>query len=93
MHAALPGFHDVLDAAARIAVHAHATPVLRSRALDEAAEEKIYDRLVAQVRRAGGALVSIAHRPALGARHDKRWTLEKAPDGATALYRLRQATG
>ncbi|MFN7183274.1 MAG: pyridoxal-phosphate dependent enzyme [Thermomonas haemolytica] len=37
MHAALPGFHDVLDAAARIAVHAHATPVLRSRALDEAA--------------------------------------------------------
>ena len=62
-------------------------------ALDEAAEEKIYDRLVAQVRRAGGALVSIAHRPALGARHDKRWTLEKAPDGAPALYRLRQATG
>ena len=34
VHAALPGFHDVLDAAARIAPHAHATPVLRSRALD-----------------------------------------------------------
>jgi threonine dehydratase len=32
--AALPGFADVLDAAARIAPHAHATPVLRSRALD-----------------------------------------------------------
>ena len=34
---ALPGFADVLDAAARIAPHAHVTPVLRSRSLDEAA--------------------------------------------------------
>ena len=32
---ALPCFSDVLAAAARIAPHAHATPVLRSRALDE----------------------------------------------------------
>ncbi|MCC8363051.1 pyridoxal-phosphate dependent enzyme [Lysobacter sp. A6] len=31
---ALPAFADVLAAAARIAPHAHATPVLRSRALD-----------------------------------------------------------
>lgn len=31
---ALPGIADVLAAAARIAPHAHATPVLRSRALD-----------------------------------------------------------
>ncbi|WP_024888786.1 pyridoxal-phosphate dependent enzyme [Luteimonas huabeiensis] len=31
---ALPTFDDVLDAAARIAPHAHATPVLRSRAID-----------------------------------------------------------
>ena len=30
----LPTFTDVLDAAARIAPHAHVTPVLRSRALD-----------------------------------------------------------
>ena len=29
-----PGFTDILAAAARIAPHAHATPVLRSRALD-----------------------------------------------------------
>src|SRR5690606_5135370 len=29
-----PRFQDVLDAAARIAPHAHATPVLHSRALD-----------------------------------------------------------
>lgn len=32
--ALIPGFDDVLAAAARIAPHAHATPVLRSRALD-----------------------------------------------------------
>ena len=34
---ALPGFGDVLAAAARIAPHAHATPVLRSRTLDHLA--------------------------------------------------------
>ncbi len=33
----LPTFEDVLAAAARIAPHAHVTPVLRSRALDELA--------------------------------------------------------
>jgi threonine dehydratase len=33
-HVSLPGFRDVLAAAARIAPHAHATPVLRSRTLD-----------------------------------------------------------
>ncbi|HZW18902.1 MAG TPA: pyridoxal-phosphate dependent enzyme [Luteimonas sp.] len=32
--AALPGFDDILAAAARIAPHAHATPVLRSRSID-----------------------------------------------------------
>ncbi|WHZ12707.1 MAG: Efflux ABC transporter, permease/ATP-binding protein [Burkholderiaceae bacterium] len=62
-------------------------------ALDEPTEQKIYDRLIAQVKSAGGALVSIAHRPALGSRHDRRWTLEKSPDGDRALYRLNQATG
>lgn len=39
--AALPAPGDVLDAAARIAPHAHATPVLRSRALDEAAGARL----------------------------------------------------
>jgi threonine dehydratase len=33
--AVLPGYADVLAAAARIAPHAHATPVLRSRTLDD----------------------------------------------------------
>jgi threonine dehydratase len=37
MSARTPVFHDVLAAAARIAPHAHATPVLRSRSLDAAA--------------------------------------------------------
>src|SRR5690606_13177111 len=32
--AALPGFDDILAAAARIAPHAHVTPVLRSRSID-----------------------------------------------------------
>ena len=38
----LPGFADVLDAAARIAPHAHVTPVLRSRSLDEVAGARLH---------------------------------------------------
>ena len=38
----LPGFADVLDAAARIAPHAHVTPVLRSRSLDAAAGARLH---------------------------------------------------
>jgi threonine dehydratase len=34
MTAILPRFEDILAAAARIAPHAHVTPVLRSRSLD-----------------------------------------------------------
>ncbi|MDP2819095.1 MAG: ABC transporter ATP-binding protein/permease [Polaromonas sp.] len=59
-------------------------------ALDEAAEKTLYERLVAQVRQAGGALVSIAHRPAVAAFHDKQWELEKLPEGSPALYGLRE---
>jgi putative ATP-binding cassette transporter len=62
-------------------------------ALDEAAEKTLYERLVAQVRQAGGALVSIAHRPAVAAFHDKQWVLEKQPEGAPALYALRETRG
>ena len=39
---ALPGFGDVLAAAARIAPHAHATPVLRSRSIDALAGCELY---------------------------------------------------
>ena len=61
-------------------------------ALDEEAEQALYPRLLAMVRRKGGALVSIAHRPALAAFHQKLWQLEKSPAGdSAAAYRLRQA--
>ena len=38
----LPQFADVLSAAARIAPHAHVTPVLRSRSLDELSGAQLY---------------------------------------------------
>ncbi|WP_096698407.1 ABC transporter ATP-binding protein/permease [Polaromonas sp. AER18D-145] len=57
-------------------------------ALDEDAEKILYERLLAQTRQAGGAIVSIAHRPTVAAFHGKRWELEKLPEGAPALYRL-----
>ena len=39
---ALPRYEDVLAAAARIAAHAHVTPVLRSRSLDEIAGARLF---------------------------------------------------
>jgi putative ATP-binding cassette transporter len=62
-------------------------------ALDEPAEKTLYQRLLAMVRRNGGALVSIAHRPALDEFHQRQWQLEKTPEGAgsAAGYQLRQA--
>ena len=59
-------------------------------ALDEATEHAVYAKLIAHVRQANGALVSIAHRPAVAAFHDKHWALQKTPDGAAARYTLRQ---
>ncbi len=57
-------------------------------ALDAAAEQTLYARLKDLTQRAGGALVSIAHRPAVAAFHARRWQLEREPEGAPALYRL-----
>ena len=51
-------------------------------ALDAKAESTLYQRLSDGVRAAGGAMVSIAHRPSVGAFHDKRWTLVPIPGGA-----------
>lgn len=52
-------------------------------ALDEAAEHTLYERLQALVASQDGALVSIAHRPAVAAFHNRRWELEPgAADGA-----------
>ncbi len=63
-------------------------------ALDESAEQTIYGRLVAQVESAQGALLSIAHRPAVAGFHEQVWELVAQPDaadsgaGAAARYRL-----
>ena len=57
-------------------------------ALDEAAEKTLYAKLLAQTQQAGGALVSIAHRPTVAAFLSQRWELEKAPEGAEAQYAL-----
>lgn len=59
-------------------------------ALDDPAEQKLYEKMLAQVKRAGGAIVSIAHRPSLSALHNKRWTLEKLPEGAPSLYQIKE---
>jgi vitamin B12/bleomycin/antimicrobial peptide transport system ATP-binding/permease protein len=56
-------------------------------ALDVAAEETLYGRLKALTREGGGALVSIAHRPAVAAFHDTRWALTKN-EGGVAAYSL-----
>ena len=60
-------------------------------ALDEAAEQTLYDRLAGQVRRAGGALVSIAHRPTVAAFHNRQWELVRQPEAAPALYAVKAA--
>jgi putative ATP-binding cassette transporter len=66
-------------------------------ALDAQAEGVLYKRLAATVQAAGGAMVSIAHRAAVGDFHNQRWTLvpqeEKEDEGGKgasggARYRL-----
>ncbi|MEI7785898.1 MAG: ATP-binding cassette domain-containing protein, partial [Betaproteobacteria bacterium] len=59
-------------------------------ALDEQAEQTLYARLGALTREAGGALVSIAHRPAVAMFHQSRWQLMAEPTGSEAAYRLVQ---
>jgi putative ATP-binding cassette transporter len=60
-------------------------------ALDAAAEKKLYERLAEMVKRKGGALVSIGHRPALEAFHARRWELEPQPEGSEARFKLSAA--
>lgn len=56
-------------------------------ALDETAEATLYARLQALVKESDGALVSIAHRPAVAAFHDQQWTFTPN-DSDGARYRL-----
>ena len=58
-------------------------------ALDEAAERTLYARLLAGIERQHGGLVSIAHRPALEALHNRHWEIAPAPAGAGAAFALR----
>ena len=58
-------------------------------ALDEAAEQTLYARLRAGIDARHGGLVSIGHRPALDAFHDKRWDIAPASEGAPAAFALR----
>jgi putative ATP-binding cassette transporter len=60
-------------------------------ALDAEAEGVLHKRLSDRVKAAGGAMVSIAHRAAVGDFHNQRWTLVPQADGApagSARYRL-----
>ena len=64
-----------------------------SSALDAPAEHALYRRLSEMVRNRGGAMVSIAHRAAVGEFHTQRWTLVPEPEGAAARYRVEVAPG
>jgi putative ATP-binding cassette transporter len=58
-------------------------------ALDGTAERTVYQRLAQMVKARGGAMVSIAHRAAVGEFHTQRWTLvPDATEGAAARYRV-----
>jgi vitamin B12/bleomycin/antimicrobial peptide transport system ATP-binding/permease protein len=60
-------------------------------ALDEAAENSIYQTLLAHVNSVHGAIISIAHKPSMTAFHSRQWTLEKLPPGASARFTLRSS--
>jgi putative ATP-binding cassette transporter len=60
-------------------------------ALDAQAEHTLYQRLMDMVKRRGGGIVSIAHRPALEAFHQRRWEVRKQPGEGGAQYQLQQA--
>jgi vitamin B12/bleomycin/antimicrobial peptide transport system ATP-binding/permease protein len=59
-------------------------------ALDEEAEHTLYRRLLELVKRKGGAMVSIAHGPALNSLHQRQWELRAGSDGQPAAYQLRE---
>ncbi len=61
-------------------------------ALDVQAEQVLYAKLRALTEQAGGALLSVAHRPTVTAFHDRAWRLVPAGDVAGgARYRVEAA--
>ncbi len=57
-------------------------------ALDEAAEKKLYEKLLTMVREESGGLVSIAHRPSVASHHETVWQFVPAPEGSAAKFVL-----
>jgi vitamin B12/bleomycin/antimicrobial peptide transport system ATP-binding/permease protein len=57
-------------------------------ALDDDAEKTIYQRLLAMVEKMQGALVSIAHRPAVADFHATRWRFEPTAEGTGAKFQI-----
>jgi putative ATP-binding cassette transporter len=60
-------------------------------ALDAESEQVLYRRLLERVQRAGGGLVSIAHRPALEPFHNRRWELVRNGVAGGPAYKLQMA--
>lgn len=60
-------------------------------ALDLAAEQTLYARLQALTEGAGGALVSVAHRPSVAAFHRRQWRFTSLDAAAGARYRIDSA--
>ena len=60
-------------------------------ALDVEAENTLYQRLLAMVDKAGGGIVSIAHRPSVAAFHTQRWELHAQPAGSAARFEIKAA--
>lgn len=57
-------------------------------ALDIAAEQTLYERLSRMAEKAGGALISIAHRPSLEVFHNHRWQMVSQDASGDARFRL-----
>ena len=59
-------------------------------ALDPKAEESLYRTLLARLATVNGAMVSIAHRPALEAFHGRRWEIEPGSAPGDAAFQLKE---
>ena len=61
-------------------------------ALDPAAEASIYRTLLERLAKMRGGIVSIGHRPALEAFHNRRWEIDAGVAGSGAAFQLREAS-
>ncbi len=61
-------------------------------ALDIAAEQTLYERLSHMAESAGGALISIAHRPTLEVFHNHRWQMVEQDPSLEARFKLESSS-